>query len=131
MSPSPSKYEKRAELEERIISFAKDARSFVRGVPANTAASDDAMQLICTSGELGMNYIEANEAPSRKDFMDRVRLCLKDAKESVYWLRLLDTPKNPELAKEHERLQQEATDLFKIFCGIAKAVRQKSAAKPA
>jgi four helix bundle protein len=46
--------------------------------------------LVRASGSLGANYIEGNEALSKKDFRLRVKISRKEAKESLYWLRLLD-----------------------------------------
>ncbi|MDP3795277.1 MAG: four helix bundle protein [bacterium] len=70
------------------------------------------------SGSVGANYIEANEALSKKDFMMRIKICRKEAKESAYWLRLLletqtGIPENDCLA-----LVSEATELKKIFSAI-------------
>jgi len=42
-------------------------------------------------GSIGANYIEANEAIEKKDFVMKVKICRREAKESGYWLRLLDT----------------------------------------
>jgi four helix bundle protein len=47
-------------------------------------------QIIRSSGSVGANYIEANEALSRKDFAMRIKICRKEAKESRYWLRLIE-----------------------------------------
>jgi len=43
--------------------------------------------LVRASGSVGANYIEANESLSKKDFLMRVKICRKEAKESRYWLR--------------------------------------------
>jgi len=51
--------------------------------------------IIRASGSVGANYIEANEALSDKDFVYRVKICRKESKESVYWLRLIHET-NPE-----------------------------------
>ena len=64
---------------------------------------------------MGANYIEANEALSRKDFAMRIKISRKEAKESRYWLRLVDTFDRPELDAERDILIQEATELMKIF----------------
>lgn len=78
------------------------------------------MQLIRSSGSMGANYIEAQEALSRKDFAMRVKISRKETKESVYWLKLLDIPDT--LKTEHQRLLQEASELLKIFSSIVQKV---------
>ncbi len=49
---------------------------------------------------MGANYIEANESLSKKDFIMRVKVCRKEAKESRYWLKLIDTDNVAEHEKE-------------------------------
>lgn len=49
-----------------------------------------ARQGIRSTGSVGANYIEADEALSKKDFVHRIKICRKEAKESIYWLRLSD-----------------------------------------
>lgn len=106
------------DLEERTELFARDVRTFVKRLPRTLANSEDARQLIRSSGSVGANYIEANEALSRKDFVMRVKICRKEAKESAYWLRLVDTGDSAPLADECLARVQEATELLKIFSAI-------------
>lgn len=65
---------------------------------------------------MGSNYIEANEALSKKDFIMRIKICRKEAKETGYWLRLIKCKE--ELQKEKDSFIQEATELMKIFGSI-------------
>ena len=71
-----------------------------------------------SSGSVAANYIEANESLSKKDFVMRIKICKKEAKETCLWLRLVDTgqEKAPELKRNH--LFDEATQLMKIFGAI-------------
>jgi four helix bundle protein len=66
---------------------------------------------------VGANYIEANEALGKKDFLMRIKICRKEAKESGYWLRLLEVS-NIDLQQEQEMLLKESTELTKIFSSI-------------
>ena len=68
--------------------------------------------------QFGANYIEANESLSKKDFVLRIKICRKEAKESRYWLRLVDTYEQVELDTEREELVTEATELMNIFGSI-------------
>ncbi|MDI6641454.1 MAG: four helix bundle protein, partial [Elusimicrobiota bacterium] len=74
-------------------------------------------QLIKSSGSVGANYIEANESLSKKDFVIRIKICRKEAKESRYWLKLLEI-KDSVIGKEREILIKESTELIKIFSKI-------------
>ena len=66
---------------------------------------------------MGSNYIEANEALSKKDFAMRVKICRKEAKESGYWLKLTEVNREND-EKQRKLLIQEATELTKIFGSI-------------
>jgi four helix bundle protein len=82
------------------------------------AAREDGSQLLRASGSVGANYIEANESLSKKDFLVRIKICRKEAKECGYWLKLIDAGRDPALAREIENLIQEATELTSIFGAI-------------
>jgi len=107
---------KQYDLEDRTLKFAKDVRTFVKKLPRTIANNEDGKQLIKSSGSVGANYIEANEAISKKDFIMRIKICRKEAKESRYWLNLIDIQK--ELEIEWKYLIKEATELTNIFGSI-------------
>jgi len=106
------------DLEDRTLAFAKKMRAFIKKLPKTTANIEDAKQLIRASGSVGSNYIEANEALSKKDFLMRIKICRKEAKESRYWLKLIDTGLNRELENEQRDLENESTELMNIFGSI-------------
>ncbi len=74
-------------------------------------------QLVRSAGSVGANYIEANEALSKKDFVLRVKICRKEAKESKYWLNLIQIGKE-EIEKRRRLFGNGATELMKIFGAI-------------
>ncbi|MHC4501304.1 MAG: four helix bundle protein, partial [Planctomycetota bacterium] len=75
------------DLEDRTFEFASRVRAFLKKLNKTIANIEDGKQLVRASGSVGANYIEANEALSKKDFAMRVKICRKEAKESRYWLR--------------------------------------------
>ena len=105
---------KRYDLEERTLKFAREVRDFVKKLPRILANIEYGRQLIKSSSSVGANYIEANESFSKKDFVMRIKICRKEAKESRYWLKLVET-NNDSLEKERDELINEATELMKIF----------------
>ena len=109
---------KHYDLEDRTFTFAKSVRTFVKKLPKTMASIEDGKQLIRSSGSVGSNYIEANESLSKKDFIMRIKICRKEAKESRYWLRLLETNHKQEQEKTRKNLINEATELMKIFGAI-------------
>jgi four helix bundle protein len=106
------------DLEDRTFAFAKRCRIFVKTLARTVCNQEDGRQLVRSSGSVGANYIEANESLSKKDFCMRIKISRKEAKESRYWLRLIDT--GPESAIEAERvsLVQESTELMNILAAI-------------
>jgi len=64
---------------------------------------------------MGANYRDANESLSKKDFLMRMKISRKEAKESAYWLRLIHEANNLKNANDPQNLIQEANELKKIF----------------
>lgn len=81
---------KQYDLEERTAKFAECCRDFVKKLIRTISNIEYGKQLIRSSGSQAANYIEANEALSKKDFIYRIRICRKETKESCLWLRLCD-----------------------------------------
>ena len=106
---------KRFDLEDRTFAFAKSSRVLVKNLPKTIGNIEDARQLVRSSGSVGANYIEANESLSKKDFLCRIKICRKEAKESRYWLRLIEAGDE---AAECDMLIQEAQELMNIFGAI-------------
>lgn len=102
------------DLEDRTFLFAQNCRKFVHALPRTIQSIEDAKQLVRSSGSVAANYIEANESLSRKDYTMRVKVCRKEAKESILWLKLLG---------EEGALIKEVTELMKIFGAIIEKVR--------
>ena len=108
---------KQYDLEERTFKFAKDVIGFTGTLPKSLANVELAKQLVRSSGSIGANYIEANEALSKKDFAMRIKICRKEAKESRYWLKLTELI-GEDAEKQRKLLIPEATELMKIFGSI-------------
>ena len=108
------------DLEERTFNFTRNVRLFLKKLPRSIITEEDGRQLIRSSGSVGANYIEANESISAKDFLYRVKICRKEAKESRYWLNLLLLEEGSAHAKERSALAQEAEELMKIFGTICR-----------
>lgn len=78
---------KQYDLEERCFAFAKRANEYVRKLPRDIPNIENGKQLVRSAGSVGANYIEANEALSKKDFVMRVKISKKEAKENRFWQR--------------------------------------------
>jgi four helix bundle protein len=105
------------DLEQRTFEFARSVRAFTQRLPKSLANTEDIKQVVRSSGSVGANYIEANESLSNKDKLMRLKISLKEAKESKYWLKLMNTGPG-ELDSVRNNLIQEATELSNIFASI-------------
>jgi four helix bundle protein len=103
-------------LEDRTLKFANEVIQFIAKVPRNISCIEITKQLVRSAGSVGANYIEANESLSKKDFLMRIRICKKEAKETRYWLNLLEVAET--LNKVKTYLIQEVTEFMKIFGAI-------------
>ena len=108
---------KQYDLEERTLQFTRDVLEFTKNLPKNIANNEIMKQLIRSAGSVGANYIEANESLGKKDFVMRIRISRKEAKESRYWLRLVEV-NNEDAEVVRQRLIQETIELTKIFGAI-------------
>jgi four helix bundle protein len=105
-------------LEERCFFFAKNVRSFCRKLRKDIGNFEGAKQLVRSSGSVGANYIEANENVGKGDLKYRLKVCRKEAKESIHFLGLSETFGDEELEKMRKILIDEATQLRKIFSAM-------------
>jgi four helix bundle protein len=108
----------RRDLEERTFQFAESVRGFVKQLPRTISNTEDVRQLVRASGSVAANWIEADEALSRKDFLMRVKICRKEAKESRLFLRLIDVGLTKSTVAIRDRLAAEARELTLIFSSI-------------
>ena len=118
-----SRIDKPYDLEERTFQFAKSVRLFVKTLPKTIANLSDGKQAIRASGSIGANYREANEALSKKDFIMRIKISRKEAKESAYWLRLIHETNTLLNSPEIKSLELEAMELKKILSSILEKSR--------
>src|SRR5437762_13750061 len=106
------------DLEDRTFEFARSVRTFVKQLPRTVSNTEDVRQLVRASGSAAANWIEADEALSKKDFLMRVKICRKEAKESRLFLRLIDAGLTKDTLSSRERLAKEARELTLIFSTI-------------
>jgi four helix bundle protein len=104
------------DLEERTFLFAQSVRTFVKTLPRTVGNTEDGRQLVRASGSVAANWIEADEALSKKDFLMRAKICRKEAKESRLFLRLIEV--GSDSVNRRDALSAEARELTLIFSAI-------------
>ena len=102
------------ELEQRCLRFAKDVRDYCRTKKSDTINLVYIKQVVRSSSSIGANYIEANERLGDKDILMKMKIARREAKETEYWLELLQVD-NDEVAV---RLKNEALQLRKIISAM-------------
>jgi len=110
------------DLEERTAIFAENVILLCKIIPENTLTKPIISQLIRAATSIGANYMEANGASSKKDFINKIFICKKESQESRHWLRMLTTccpGKKDQIAK----LWKEVQELSMIFHKISKSTR--------
>src|ERR1700704_788617 len=106
------------DLEDRTFVFAQSVLIFIKLLPRTVSNTEDVRQLVRASGSVAANWIEADEALSKKDFLMRVKICRKEAKESRLFLRLIDAGLAKTTLAARDKLADEARQLTLIFSSI-------------
>ena len=105
------------DLEERTLKFAKQIIHLCQEFPQNTVNFKLIDQVIRSAGSIGANYREANDALGKKDFIHRLRIARKEAKETIFWLELI-VEANPTLKDKVMFLISECIELRNILSAI-------------
>ena len=105
------------DLEERTALLGEAIIRFCKMVPRGPDNDRLINQLVGCGTSVGANYCEANEAVSKKDFKFIIGRCIKEAKETKFFLRMT-AASEPQLAEEARKLYREAKELHLIFASI-------------
>ena len=113
------------ELENRTTEFAKRIVRLCKALPKDRINNRLVDQIIRSAGSVGANYREANEALGKKDFLFRLRISRKEAKETHHWLELIEET-NPEFASRMKNLFQEIQEIRNILSAIISKAQDKN-----
>ena len=105
------------DLEERTARFGEMIVRFCKKIPRDPTNDRLIGQLAGCGPSIGANYCEANEGVSKKDFRNIIGRCVKEAKETKFFLRMVATAE-PKLADDARLLFREAKELHLIFASI-------------
>ena len=104
-------------LEARTTEFAKAIIRVCKGLSRNTMNDRLIGQIVGSGGSVGANYREANDALGKKDFIQRLKIARREAKESLHWLELI-LEANVDKEAEIKPLIKEAGELKNILSAI-------------
>lgn len=123
---APSRYNSE-QFYERLFKLGQCCQRLVKELPKKDYNSIYGNQLIRSSSSPGANYLEALEAASRRDFINRLRICRKEARESVHWLRLIhDANLESDNISEANKLIVEAREIVKMLTASIITSEKKS-----
>ncbi len=105
------------DLEERTLEYSKRIIRMAKALLKNTINFKLIDQVVRSGTSMGANYREANETETKKDFKYRIRICRKEGKETIYWLKLI-IEANKDFKNKIEPLLKETAELAKIFAAI-------------
>jgi len=111
------------DLQERLVSFAAEVCQIVEKLPSTRIGNHIAGQVIRCATSPGPNYAEAQGAESRRDFIHKLKLCLKELRETQTWLLFIQrmnlVPNQP-----LEALVLESNELIAIFVASIKTAQR-------
>ena len=116
------------QIQDRALEFGVKILKFADRLPKTVAGSVLVKQLIRSGTSIGANMEEADGASSKNDFVNKVTIARKEARETRYWLRLIQKAEyihNISNSEELEALITESYELMKILSAIANKAREK------
>ncbi|MFZ2970231.1 MAG: four helix bundle protein [Minisyncoccia bacterium] len=116
-NPKSGNPKQKYDLEERTAKFAERIIDFTKKLPQTQITKPLINQIVRSGTSIGANYSEADEANSKKDFINKIAIAKKETKETKYWLRLIAYTL-PEFKDEARELWKEAQELNLILAAI-------------
>jgi four helix bundle protein len=105
-------------LQQRLVTFSVMIFEQIQGIKRDPLLGDIANQLLRSATSAGANYSEAQAASSSKDFHNKIRIALKEMKETQYWISFLQASKVE--ITDVKSLFQESDELIRILSTICK-----------
>jgi four helix bundle protein len=105
------------DLERRTTEFAKSVIRVCICLPRGPINDRLTGQVVGSAGSVGANYREANDALGKKDFVQRLKIARREAKESLHWLELM-LEANIDREAEIRLLIKESAELKNILSVI-------------
>ncbi len=113
------------DLEERTAAFGRRVIRLAKALPNDVVNTSLKKQAVRSGTSIGANYREACEAASKKDFIHKIRLAKKEARETTYWIEMI-AEANLSLKEKLSELHQESKELTYILAAIVKSTTEGS-----
>lgn len=113
------------DLEERCSRYGGDVINFCRSLKRDDITRPLIAQFVRSATSIGANYMEANQASSKKDFINKIRICQKESNESKHWARMISIADENHI-EVCRALWKEAHEMTLIFAKISKSSKIKN-----
>lgn len=115
---------KKYDLEDRLLDFSVRIINVVEALPNTRAGNHIAGQLIRCGTAPAPNYAEAQSAESRKDFIHKMKIALKELRETLVWLKIIQRKRLLKCKEELQALITECNELISIFVTSIKTAKK-------
>lgn len=112
------------DLEERLIEFSVLVIEISKEMPNNYAANHLAKQLLHSGTSVSLNYGEAQSGESRKDFVHKMKIILKELRETFICLKIIERTTLYKTQAKIDKAKQESNELISIFVKSIETVRK-------
>ena len=112
------------DLEERTALFGEAVIRFCKALPHTVITEPLIRQIVKSATSVGANYCEADDAVSKKEFLQKIGTCKKEARETKHWCRMIAAAEAAHADKARD-LWREAHELHLIFARIYRKVSTK------
>jgi four helix bundle protein len=121
----PTGADRRYDLEERLLDYAADIIRLAGRLPRTTASIHVAGQLLRSGTSPLPNHGEAQAAESASDFIHKLKICLKELRESHRWLRLIKRVPLIKPASQVDPVLSETEELIRIFVASIRTAEKR------
>ena len=116
--------DKKYDLEKRLIDFAVCIMDLVETLTNTRAGNHIADQLVRCGTSPAPNYGEAQSAESRNDFIHKIKIILKELRETKIWLQIIHRKRMTKSGSQTESLIAECDELISIFVTSARTAEK-------
>lgn len=113
-----------SKLEERTLNFSHSIIALCKKIPETAITKPLIIQLVRSVTSIGANYAEANNASSRNDFRNKIFISKKEASETKYWLKVLESSISDK--QSYKSILQENQELILIFQSIINTLNRSN-----
>lgn len=117
--------DRKYDLEKRLIVFTVSIINVVERLPNNRIGNHIAGQLLRSGTAPAPNYAEAQGAESRKDFIHKIKIALKELRETRIWLLVIIETRLIQPVESIEAVLGECQELILIFATSARTAEAR------